>query len=774
MKKKFLFSFALCAVCAFSLQVKAQEETPLITVSLLEPGSLGTEVLYNVDNIQEVKRLKVVGKMNADDTQLLGQMNNLVELDMSQATCDELPKALFQSHKHISTVLLPEKMKRIGVNAFQNSTITNVTFPKSLEEIGMYAFNHSNLTEAILPDDIEILGKEVFGYCYDLVSVHYPKYLTYIPEYCFNECRSLSNFDFPEKYTSLGACAFLRTKIKKVNIPESCVNFETSGGGLAFWSDDALTDISFPTYFHTSNNQLGYCKSLQNVTLCCANVVIDASLYGLINNIPSNDNVTIHVPSFLVNAYKLHPEWCDFKNIVPLDEDPLNLTFFRDFSFNRERFTNIPNVTLKEDIVFKVNGDDAMRMNNVTFNSSAEHFSQIISKCSNVSIDGNLTMNYTTKSKKWYFISLPFDLPVANIQAEEGVQFAVRYYDGAERATGTTGCWKNYESEAVIPAGTGFIFMTNKDATTCFTAANNATKNYVFSPKPFSKALNVYDSDEAANVGWNLVGNPYQSYYNNHMINFVAPITVWNVSNQTYSAYSLVDDDYALRPNEAFFVQCPSAEYNTIGFPITGRQTDNVIISQNASNRRNIVSASGSVRQLVDLAITDGNVTDQTRIVINNNAKMDYEPARDASKFFSMNNAVPQLYSLDEEFTLYAINERPLNEGNVQLGFYAATAGEYTISAIRSDAEVVYLHDNETDNYTDLKSGDYTFTSEAGQNEDRFSLSFYAPALPTSMDALESENSKPSYFTIDGRRISINKAANGVFINSNGHKMIVK
>ena len=41
--------------------------TPKIEVNLAQAGSLGTEVLYNVDNIDKVRNLKVSGPMNADD-----------------------------------------------------------------------------------------------------------------------------------------------------------------------------------------------------------------------------------------------------------------------------------------------------------------------------------------------------------------------------------------------------------------------------------------------------------------------------------------------------------------------------------------------------------------------------------------------------------------------------------------------------------------------------------------------------------------------------------
>ena len=79
--------------------------------------------------------------------------------------------------------------------------------------------------------------------------------------------------------------------------------------------------------------------------------------------------------------------------------------------------------------------------------------------------EGELKLDYYTKAKKWYFISLPFDLDIAKITHDvAGTQYAIRSYDGAARAiNGATGNWKNIDRTTTIPAGTGFIFQTNVD-----------------------------------------------------------------------------------------------------------------------------------------------------------------------------------------------------------------------------------------------------------------------------------------------------------------------
>jgi hypothetical protein len=293
-------------------------------------------------------------------------------------------------------------------------------------------------------------------------------------------------------------------------------------------------------------------------------------------------------------------------------------------------------------------------------------------------------------------------------------------------------------------AGTGFIYQTSLDGITRFIPMDEESKQYIASDKMFVKTLSENPSTWNSNKGWNFIGNPWQAYFNNHALNFTAPITVWDGS--TYVAYSLIDDDYAIRPNQAFFVQCPE-EINSISFPIAGRNMTGVITNQSGLPVR-MSSNKMSTRQLVDIVVSKDSLTDKTRVVINENASEMYETDTDASKFFSMDSNVPQIYTFDSAKTEYAINERPLSNGVVPLGFYAPEYGRYTLSLRRNDARIVLLTDNETGITTDLSMGEYEFRADQGTWNTRFTLKL-KNSEETSIESVDS-NSKQTVYAIDG------------------------
>ena len=294
----------------------------------------------------------------------------------------------------------------------------------------------------------------------------------------------------------------------------------------------------------------------------------------------------------------------------------------------------LSNITLLRNSSLQVKGSDAQSFGDVityghsyySYSSSLykggnKDWSMVLNTCDNVSITGTLMHKIQTYEKKWYFFSLPFDFKVSDIETEKDsktgqyIKFAIRYYDGANRAAtnAASGNWKNYDNDDIVPAGTGFILQTSATTWVTFKAQDNESKQNVMSNSAFEKALADNSTEHAAHKGWNLVGNPWQSYYNIHKLNYTAPISVWDGS--TYAAYSLSDDDYAIRPNEAFFVQSPG---NTvISFPVDGRQLTEEITSQNGSR------AEASNRQIVDIQIAGGNeLTDKTRLVVNPKASL--------------------------------------------------------------------------------------------------------------------------------------------------------
>lgn len=318
-----------------------------------------------------------------------------------------------------------------------------------------------------------------------------------------------------------------------------------------------------------------------------------------------------------------------------------------------------------------------------------------------------------------------------------------------------TSNWKNYDvANDIIPAGTGFIFMTSKNAWTRFYADNNPWKNKLFASSENAGndihiALQKNECVTSANRGWNLVGNPFPNYYNIHRINFSAPITLW--TGTTYQAYSLHDDNIAIKPLQAMFVQCPE-DADEIAFPAAGRQFSSVIQDQTNAPMNGF---SVLDRQIIDLGISLDSLTDNTRVVLNEEASLGYETSCDASKFMSMDPNVPQMYSCGNDGENYAINERPVDKGVVQLGIYFPQSGTYSIHVSRNQAESVMLHDKQNDMMFNLADDDYEFHAEAGTDNCRFEL-IVERRFETSIEEIAEDktfdmNASAVYYDMNGR-----------------------
>ena len=183
-------------------------------------------------------------------------------------------------------------------------------------------------------------------------------------------------------------------------------------------------------------------------------------------------------------------------------------------------------------------------------------------------------------------------------------------------------------------------------------------------------------------------------------------------------------------------------------------------------------------RHIFNLAIFNDNeptAADETRVVINDEASLSYELGCDAAKFMSFDTTVSQLLTLDTEGNCYAINERPMADGQVSLAYYAGQESLFTIKAIRADGEV-FLYDALLDKTVDLTSEDYAFESEAtnGVNNSRFTLTFKVNGGgATYIKDIEDErlNNDNSVYDLQGRKTSASQK--GIYIK-NGRKVVNK
>ena len=827
--------------------------TPLTTVNLKEPGSLGTEVLApdggGLNRIQDVRRLKIKGEMNGADWVQIDNMPALFELDLSEASITEIPanqlsryaKSSNKSDLHI--VKLPYTLETIGNSAFRQTYIDEITFPPALKSIGELAFDGTYIKKAILPNTVQTIGNNAFGYCfslteaqlpdscslgtnvfthcYKLEKVNLPKNITAIPDGLFGFChalmdcplhegitsvgteafvfdwkykanipttlKSVSTYAFNETLTdsitlnpgmSIGKCAFRSCKLKELEIPTGCslgemcffwnnqtlkhivVHEDVSYGQGCFSGNYALESIELPTSFYTITNTnpiIRDCRALKEVKLKSATMVNGSTKAYFAYACPGVGNITLKVPDYLVTTYKQDSYWKDY-NIEGFDNSevdywrifqPLTLTY-------RDRFTGNPSLNVDgSPASLVINGDAAMSINNFsTFHNQNIPFlgntGMVISNCDNIVINGQVSHKIRTTDNIWYALSLPFDFKPEDIITTSNGQFSIKYYDGANRAQGNLGNnWKDIPKDSIVTAGSGFMYRTSKDCYSYFYAIDNANKQIVVSNTEFAKSLEKYESENAAHKGWNLVGNPYLCYYNIHKLNTTAPITVfahewknqyYNGSWQdrptagTYKAYSIIDDDYALLPNGAFFLQCPDEE-TSITFPTAGRQLTATIDDQTGAKVR---LQQPELRKLIDLVLGSGEQEDQTRVVFNDGASMAYETNCDASKFDNEDPTLPQLYTLGDKGTHYAINERPVMDGRVPLGLTIPQDGSYTLRVGRNrQAGTVLLLDKKTDFTADITETGYTFTADKGTVEDRFEL--IASTLVTDITELNQE-----------------------------------
>jgi len=89
------------------------------------------------------------------------------EIDMTDFS--EIPEDLFSNRNDIISVWLPNGVKRIHANAFENCIrLSEVFFPNSLKVIGNEAFrNCINLKKPDIPDKVEV-SKSAFVGCKSL------------------------------------------------------------------------------------------------------------------------------------------------------------------------------------------------------------------------------------------------------------------------------------------------------------------------------------------------------------------------------------------------------------------------------------------------------------------------------------------------------------------------------------------------------------------------------------------------------------------------------
>ena len=790
-------------------------ETGIPVIGLAAPGQLGEEAIAQFGTLPKVDVLRLKGSLNKEDWTTIKNMTTLCYLDMSETTVTEIPAEAF-TNTSIRTIKWPANLKVIGGKAFYNKYLRgHLVLPETLDSIGPSAFYRNYIDSVSMPHKQIAFANDIFRENSNRTKVEFNSCASYMTNNMFYSCKKLRSVSGMECVKTIGGSVFagcdsLRTvgnivptmignnafyacrKLESFDLSQvtsvgegafqSCHTFKsvhmpnvTSLGDLCFYDCAGLTEVSVGDKISKIPNQaFSSCPSLKTVTLGAS--VSDIGYYAFRNssveklyvNSPTppgvyNNDVfgstsgTLYVPEYSMVSYKLHDYWSKFTSVDVNPNPVTSLTLSGKLSLtSNARIPDSPNVMMNTGSSFIVNGNKEQTLGSFVAYYNNGVSSSVISRCNNMTSTGS-EARYWMNSGYWYFICPPFDVRMSDITTISGNQVAIRYYDSEARATGSTSNWKDVAPEATLKAGQGYIFRVSSADYVCMPATEE-THNQIFRSQAVTTPLSEYSSDDANARNWNLVGNPYACFYDIYRMDYTAPLTVWNSDNRTYNAYSIADDDFALRPMEAFFVQKPDG-VEAITFQPEGRQTDS-----NIDHSAGVKAMAGKAasRRFIELELSNGTTDDHTRLVVNPQAQETFDANNDASKMMST-DITAQIFSVlgDEA---YAIKESPFAAGQAEIGMWFPADGQYVVNITRADVKVE-LMDNGA-----VVPMPYTFTADEGFCEGRFVLRITTD--PTAIEGVDGNDASAPLYDLQGRKVG-STTHKGIYVQK-GKKMVVK
>lgn len=713
----------------------------------------------------------------------------------------EIPWYAFDGCKSLQSVELHDSITGIGDYSFRNCNLREITLPKSTTWVGGYAFNgNSNLSKVTLNEGLI----DIWAYAFQdtaIDTLNCPSTLRNIYNSAFAGCRNLRQINLNEGLTRIEVYALANNKATEIVLPSS----------LEYCSQSAFDD----------------CNSL--VTIEARSVMPPNTDGGCPLTGTDLTKAVLYVPVWSLSEYQLATGWNQFYTFRTSDFMPQYVKVNKDFYFTlRDEldpdYRPDIELTVTNNEITDSHDNTDYQHGNLTISGRSKlavnDFSMVLSPYTKYAYEGgdwyyyndnyrylrptslivkgemraeNVTINLWNATNRWQFVSFPFDVKVSDIvPVDSTTSWVIRGHSGAERAAGNTAAvWQNLSADDVLQAGKGYIMQCYKpnDKNGSYDAAQftvrplttTVNRQQIFNADNRTVALEEHLAEFEHNRSWNLIGNPYPSYFDTRFLDFEAPFMVWNSSNQNYEAYSPVDDSYILAPAEAFFVQRP-VDQESITFLKDGRQTDRyartLVEEEPASAPQRIRAAydsnshTAAQRTVFNITLAkDGQQADRTRVVINEAATMQYDLSRDAAKFTGTEPTVSQIFTINGA-TRYAINERPLNNGQALLGLHFGTDGTYTIGLSNQPDGQVTLEDRLTGTKLQLNgTAGYSFTAKAGDSTDRFVLHFNAVATGINAATANEADRNDDTYTLDGRKVN-NPTAPGLYIK--GGKKVIK
>ena len=315
-----------------------------VVVHCPEAGSLKKTIVDRLEmNAAAIRNLKITGKISTLDYDFMcNTMTALMRLNLREVESKingvyQIPNQAFCNKSTLVKCILPEKLQRIGDDAFYGTAISGtillpegltylsgfagtkivaIQLPASLEEIGNRAFTEcrSLNCELLFPSSLKKIGDSAFQYSAIKGNLALPEGLEYIGSSAFCDCNNLTgsltipsgvhiinsssfsycgftgNLTLPMGLTEIQSYAFSGTRFKgELNIPSTV----TTIGDFAFEYTEFNGTLILPKELISLGSYVfSGCWRLSGVVEFPENIVVIPS--GLFYNCMQIEGIVLH------------------------------------------------------------------------------------------------------------------------------------------------------------------------------------------------------------------------------------------------------------------------------------------------------------------------------------------------------------------------------------------------------------------------------------------------------------------------------------------------
>ena len=188
----------------------------------------------------------------------------------------------------------------LGNNAFKGaSNITSVVIPESIKEIGLWAFSGCTSLSNVNLGNVEKLSNMAFNNCTALTSIKLPKTLTKIASGApFSGCTNLKHIELEDGMTVIPNYVCASTPITEITIPNTVKEI----GLWAFSDCTSLSNVNLGNIEKLSDKAFNNCTALTSIKLpkTLTKIASGAPFSGCTNlkHIELEDGMTV-IPNYV-------------------------------------------------------------------------------------------------------------------------------------------------------------------------------------------------------------------------------------------------------------------------------------------------------------------------------------------------------------------------------------------------------------------------------------------------------------------------------------------